>query len=230
MSEPLGQSPCIAGLVLAAGRSRRMGVLKQTLPWPMMSSALAKESTIVASAFDAIAPQCERMFVVVGRDADAVIEALGGRVFTRIEADSEVEMFASVRAGLRVISESSESNQRFGAVLLQPGDHPGVTARTIAALFDEHGKDPTRAIMPEHRGKGGHPALIPIDIARMIVAWELNSGGGGGLRQFWMDHANLRTRIAVEDPWCTVDLDTPADYESAHRAALAACKRSSSDF
>lgn len=223
MSAASGQSQRIAGLVLAAGRSRRMGVLKQTLPWSVLSEASGKDSTIVAAAFDAIAPHCEGMHVIVGRDADAVIAALEGRRFTRIDSDSEDEMFASVRAGLRAIVELADADEPVTALLLQPGDHPGVMKATIDRLLDAHAHDPTRAIMPEHRGKGGHPALIPIGIARTILEWGMTQTGGG-LRQFWIEHAHLRSRIEVDDASCIVDLDTPAEYEVAHQAALTAWK------
>ncbi len=164
------------------------------------------------------------MFVVVGCDANAVIEALGNRLSTRIDSDSDDEMLESIRLGMRAIIEATPSAPEFDAVLLQPGDHPGVARRTIDALFNAVRIEPHLAAFPEHAGKGGHPALIPMAIVRRIVDWKAQCSGG--LRQFWTDHHGLRQRVAVDDALCTLDLDTPADYQ----AALGALKRGSPDF
>jgi len=75
--------------------------------------------------------------------------------------------------------------------------------------------------MPEYNGKGGHPALIPMDIARRILQWARADGtpatarGQGGLRQFWIDHPELHRRLPVNDPSCVVDLDSPEAYQAA---------------
>jgi len=215
----------LAGLVLAAGRGRRMGALKQTLPWPPshLKPEAPHQSTVIASAFDAIAPFCQRLFVVVGGDAAAIVAALGDRSFVRVNADSDDEMFASIRAGFRAVLADADAG--FDALLLQPGDHPGVARCTIEALLAEFQRDKSRAVMPEHRGKGGHPALIPRSLLQPILdsgdamkgAGGGGGGGSGGLRQFWLDHPETRQRLAVDDPLCVSDLDTPADYAKSLR-------------
>jgi molybdenum cofactor cytidylyltransferase len=63
--------------------------------------------------------------------------------------------------------------------------------------------------MPTFSGTGGHPVLIPAELAFDIVLFE----GEGGLRQFWIDHAHRCIRQEVDDPGVVFDLDTPADYE-----------------
>jgi CTP:molybdopterin cytidylyltransferase MocA len=70
-------------------------------------------------------------------------------------------------------------------------------------------EQPGRAIMPTFGGVGGHPVLIAAGLAVDIVSYE----GPGGLRQFWIDHADRCIRREVDDPGVVFDLDTPADYE-----------------
>jgi molybdenum cofactor cytidylyltransferase len=216
-------------VVLAAGRAQRMGTLKQTLPWPpavethisnlesqasrTQPAPLHHRSTIIACAFDAIAPFCDRMFVVVGAHADDVLAALGDRAFTRVDADSDDEMLASIRAGLHAVLAHRHSDLPFDAVLLQPADCPNVVRATIEALLAAWRSDPDVALMPEYHGRGGHPALIP----RRLLSTILNHQGDGGLRQFWIDHASARRRLAVGDPRCVGDLDTPEEYQAAWR-------------
>src|SRR5690554_3115419 len=86
----------LIGVLLAAGRSGRMGRLKQLLPWPPVDG----ERPLVAAAFDAIAPACCAMVVVVGHEADAVLAALGERTFQSARVESGAEMLVSVKAGL----------------------------------------------------------------------------------------------------------------------------------
>jgi CTP:molybdopterin cytidylyltransferase MocA len=201
----------LIGLVLAAGRSRRMGRLKQTLKW---GRGGAGDATVVSSAFDVLAPFCSRMFVVVGEDVKPIVAALDARDFAQVASDSEAEMVVSVAAGLTAALQSHPAPI---AILMQPGDHPGVAPSTIQMLIGALRAEPLRAHMPEYRGKGGHPALIPVAIATEITRWaDLGAGrGSGGLRQFWIAHPHLCRRTPVDDPLCTMDLDTPEDYEHA---------------
>jgi len=219
-----GAVPRLAGLVLAAGRSRRMSTLKQTLPWPVQEQGAreSRSTTVVAASFDAIAPSCQRMFVVLGADAAAVVAALEDRAFTTVQGDSGQPMLDSVCTGLRAIMDERTNNElAFDAVLLQPCDHPMAAKRTIETLLAAHGHEPDLALMPEYNGKGGHPAMIPMDIARRILQWARIDGtpatapGPGGLRQFWIDHPRLHRRLPVDDPSCVVDLDSPEAYQAA---------------
>ncbi len=187
-----------------------MGTLKQVLPWPGHAN---RGGTIIASAYDAITPFCMCMHVVLADNADAITKALGDRPFARIVGDSDAEMMESVRAGVHAILVEVPV---FDAVLMQPGDHPGVARATVEAMLAAHQSDPTRAVMPEHDNKGGHPVLVPVSIAARLLEWRRP----GGLRQFWIDHPQLRTRLKVNDPLCTLDLDTPEDYDAARATLL----------
>jgi molybdenum cofactor cytidylyltransferase len=202
MSASDSTKPRLCGLVLAAGRSRRMGTLKQTLPWP------AWPSTVISSSFDAIQPWCQKMVLVVGADAQSVTAALGTREFIRVDADSDAPMFDSIRAGLRAIIDQTRTPIPGDAVLLQPGDHPGVARATIDGMLMAFAAAPSRAVMPQYRGSGGHPVLVPRSLIAPILAFD----GDGGLRQFWLDHPGLCIRMAVDDRLCVHDVDTPGDY------------------
>jgi molybdenum cofactor cytidylyltransferase len=189
------------GVLLAAGRSTRMGRPKQLLPWPPNSP---DAKPLVAAAFDAIAPVCGEMVVVFGNEADAVIAALGEREFGAVAVDGGAEMIASVKAGLAVARGIDPTAD----VLLHPADHPEVRRETLDLLIQIAAKQPGRAIMPTFGGVGGHPVLIAAELAVDIVSYE----GPGGLRQFWIDHADQCIRQEIDDPGVVFDLDTPADY------------------
>lgn len=191
------------GLLLAAGRSRRMGRTKQLLPWPGPDGP----STVVAAAFDSLAPVCDRMFVTLGHDAQEVCAALGDRAFERVMCDADAPMFASVRAGLERICQW---NPECG-VLLLPADQPGIARGTIEAVLAEAGRGGDGAVTPEYRGRGGHPAWL----SPAAIGIVLRDSGAGGLRGVWERHPTLRRRVEVDDPACARDLDTPEDYARA---------------
>jgi len=194
------QRTCIAGVLLAAGRSRRMGRLKQLLPWH-------RGRTVVESAFDSISPFCDcGMIVVAGHDANQIAAVLGSRPHAMVNSDSDAEMLVSVCAGLTHALDLSPTH-----VLLQPADHPDAPPHVVTTLTE---RAASRTLIPTYRGKGGHPACIPAPLIPRILEWR----DEGGLREFWLRHASLVERVEFPDaPAITRDLDTPADYEAARK-------------
>jgi molybdenum cofactor cytidylyltransferase len=198
-----------AGVLLAAGRSRRMGTAKQLLGVPAPGGG-SEPVPMVCASFDVIAPWCDgRVVVVLGHEADAVRTALGARRFVGVPTDPDADMMESVRAGLgAAIDRFPEA----GAMWLHLVDVPFVRAGTLTAVsaaFEAHGG--RVGVMPDHGGRGGHPALIPRAVAQEIMRWN----GAGGLRAFWTEHPGLRLRLAVDDPGVVRDLDTPEAYREA---------------
>jgi molybdenum cofactor cytidylyltransferase len=193
----------LIGVLLAAGRATRMGRAKQLLPWP----AAGGERPMVAAAFDAIAPACCAMVVVIGHEAESVLAALAERSFESVCADSAAEMLTSVKAGL----VAARSIHPTADVLLHLADHPEANRETIELLVRTSAEQPDRAVMPEFEGRGGHPVVIPAGLVSNILDFQ----AAGGLRQYWLDHADRCVRLAVDDRGVALDVDTPADYQFA---------------
>jgi len=192
-------SPRRIGVLLAAGRGRRMGGTKQLVDWPTADGV----KPLVAAAYDAIRPICDDMVVVLGHEAEAVAAALGSRPFDRAQSDPDAPMFESIRAGL----ESARAIDPDATIILQPADHPEVAASTLTAVTDWSLQRRVQAVIPEHQGRGGHPALIPASVAARI----LKSDCPTGLADFWSAHPDLCTRLPVDDPTILRDIDTPGD-------------------
>jgi molybdenum cofactor cytidylyltransferase len=193
-----------------------MGRPKQLLPWPpagsvpifgsekMGTDPLTATKPLVSAAFDAVAPSCCAMIVVLGHEAEQVRAALGDRKFVAVHVDSNAEMIHSVKAGLK----AAQSLHATADVLLHPADHPEVGRETLERLLQELAGQSGRAVMPEFEGQGGHPVIIPA----ALVPGILDAGAEGGLRQFWLDHPDRCTRLAVDDRGVVLDLDVPDDY------------------
>jgi molybdenum cofactor cytidylyltransferase len=193
-----------AGVLLAAGRGRRMGRLKQLLPWG--------ETTVVAGAFDALAGHCGAGVVLVaGDDAERISHALAGREHELVRGDSDAQQLDSARLGLRC----ALGLPRVRHVFLHPADHPVIPVPVLDTLLDQAG--PEIALIPTYRGRGGHPVLIPAGLAASIVSLPADAATRG-LRAYWESNPHLVQRVEFPDaPGLMIDLDSPDDYEAALR-------------
>jgi CTP:molybdopterin cytidylyltransferase MocA len=185
------------GVILAAGRGRRMGRTKQLVAWPVEGGA----KPLVAAAFDTISSACIEMIVVLGHERDAVAGALAPRLFHSVVSNPDAPLFDSIRAGLAAATRLDPA----ATVVLQPGDHPRVAPETLAALAAAARANPDQAILPEFCGRGGHPVFIP----PALVARLLVEDCPHGLGRFWTDYPQSCCRVAVDDPTVVEDIDTP---------------------
>lgn len=196
------------GLLLAAGRSRRMGTAKIFLPWPTASS----KQTILDSAIDGLTLLIEGGPLVVVTNHEnrtAIARALHDRNVVLVEADGDQPMFNSIRTGLAAMRGRSPE---LDGIWLHPADHPEISAATRSALIRAIDMSPDCAVMPEHEERGGHPVWIPAAwITRLL---DLNETTGG-LRAVWERHPEQVRRIPVDDVTAVLDLDTPEAYREA---------------
>lgn len=181
------------GVLLAAGRGRRAGGSKQLHPWVTPAGVVP----LVAASFDTIRPICDEMVVVLGHEASRVREALGRRSFRWVSGEPEAPMSESIRSGLRAARGAGTH------VVLHLGDHPAVSEATLTMLRAAARSSGGCAIMPEFRGRGGHPVIIPVGVAARLIDDPLP----GGVRGFWVQHPRLCRRIAVDDRGVVSDLD-----------------------
>lgn len=195
----------IATVILAAGRSRRMGRPKMSLPWKDGTALIAHMVSIFQDA------GAEPIVVVAGENYGFVEEHLRGlkvNILTSPET-TNAEMLDSVKLGLRSLERVAME-----AALIMPGDHPLLLPSTVRALCVAWRRMPDRILAPSFGGRRGHPLLIPNALWPEILAL----GEGLSLRDFLDRHeAHLET-LDVEDPGVRFDVDTPEDYENALRA------------
>nr|WP_290665750.1 selenium cofactor biosynthesis protein YqeC [Ardenticatena sp.] len=191
----------VAGVLLAAGLSRRFGRTKQLLDWhgiPMVAhvARLAQQA--------GLAP----IVVVVGHDAEQVAAAvmpLGVHVV--FNPDYAEGQATSVAAGVRALPAP------VGAACFLLADQPLLRPETIQALVQTHRRTGAAVVMPRHGGQRGNPVLFDRDCFADLASLRGDTGG----RVLFTRYASRTVTVPVDDPGVVIDLDTPDAY-AAHRS------------
>jgi molybdenum cofactor cytidylyltransferase len=201
MPEPLPGSQtktAIAGVILAAGLSRRMGQPKMILPWG--------ERTVIGKVVSTLQNAgVHTIIVVTGGTADMVEAALAGyRISTVFNpAYSNGDMLYSIQIGLASLPENVP------AALVALGDQPQVEEKTVSSMLDLYRQEEAPLIVPSFKMRRGHPWLIEKSLWMDIQ--KLNPPAT--MRDFFQQHNQLIRYLDVDTASVLNDLDTPEDYE-----------------
>ena len=189
----------ICAMVLAAGRSRRMGTQKLLLPY--------RGQALVAQVVDELLRSpVDQVFVVTGKDGKPILEALAGRrVHSVTNAHAENEMLHSVRCGLIAMPEEA------AAAMVALGDQPSITADLVAKLVRSFHATDRPIVVPTYEGKRGHPLLFAVHYRDEI----LTRHEGRGLRGLLEAHARDVFELEVATAAILEDIDLPEDYRRA---------------
>lgn len=191
----------ITGLVLAAGRSERMGTLKQLLPFGSVTLIEQVVRTLTRSRLG------KDVVVVLGHRAGEVAERISGLpVRFAYNPDPEGDMISSIRCGLAYIPPDQ-------AVLVALGDQPLVTTGIVDRLIAEYERRPEGMVLPEYRGKKGHPMIVS-PVYREEILFDSNPGGLKALRDRHTEEVRL---VSVDTDAVLFDLDYRGDYDEALR-------------
>jgi molybdenum cofactor cytidylyltransferase len=199
---PTGLPVAVAAIVPAAGRSERMGRPKLILPIGGMA--------VIARVVAALRQGGADPVVVVAAPADApggsvlADEAarLGARVV--VPPGPTADMRASIELGLDALDGASPP----GALLLAPGDSPGISPEAVARLIARFGADRPAIVVPTCAGRRGHPVLLRWDVALRIRRLP----AGVGVNAVLAAGAEEVVALELGDPGTLADLDTPEDY------------------
>jgi molybdenum cofactor cytidylyltransferase len=186
----------ICAIVLAAGRSRRMGVQKLLLPFG--------GKTVIAHIVDQLtASSVDEVYVVVGYQGKQVSEGLSGRPVSIVNnSNYKSGMLSSVRCGLHAISQQCK------AVLVALGDQPSVTMKLIDRMLQNFASTEKQILVPLYDGKRGHP-IICSAVYRDEILTHYNDIG---LRGLLHAHNEDIFELSVETSGVLSDMDLPEDY------------------
>lgn len=189
------RSGSVAGVVLAAGTSSRMG--RNKLLFDVSGEPLVRRTVRAA-----IAGGLDPMLVVLGHDAEAIRDALAPLPCRFVANPNYAEgMNSSVCAGFAALPPVVVA----GVVLL--ADMPLVAADMIGALVAQYRSGGAPLILSDYAGVNAPPVLID----RSLFSELLSEGKGCGKRL-----RRLHPELAATISWpaaSLADLDAPEDYE-----------------
>ncbi|PYS51019.1 MAG: hypothetical protein DMF68_05625 [Acidobacteria bacterium] len=190
----------ISAILLAAGRSSRMGAFKPMLPFGEGSVAEACIDNLLKGGV-------EEIVLVVGHRADEMHGRLKHlRILFAVNEEALSEMGVSVARGVEQVSHKSE------ALFIALVDQPAIPPEVIKFLITERERTGARLVVPEYEGRGGHPVLIDSSFREEL----LNLDRERGLRALIDAQRDEVLRVPVSTPYVARDMDTWDDYRSLY--------------
>jgi molybdenum cofactor cytidylyltransferase len=186
----------VAGIVLAAGSSTRMGRNKLLFP-------LEGETLLRRAAGRAIAAGLDPVVVVLGFEAERARAELVGLACRTVEnPDHERGINLSLRTGLAALPADS------AAAVVMLADMPFVTAGMLATLVERYRNGSEPLVISDYAGVNAPPMLYDRSLFAELQMMEGEGCGKQVVRRHRSEAAAL--------PWppeALTDVDVPEDYE-----------------
>jgi molybdenum cofactor cytidylyltransferase len=200
----------VAGVILAAGESRRMGFPKALLRY--------RDETFLDTLIGLFAARCQPVIVVLGAHSESIRERTLRPATFAINADYQRGQTSSMQCGLRAVPAEAEG------VLFTLVDHPAVAPATLDALLAVQVHIPRPPVrvprplvrVPRHGGLRGHP----IWFSRELIAEFLGLEENGAARDIVRSHAAQTEFLDVDDAGILADIDDAAAYSRLTGAPL----------
>jgi molybdenum cofactor cytidylyltransferase len=184
----------VAAIVLAAGRSSRMGAHNKLL------ADIAGQPMVRRVVEAALASKARPVLAVIGHQADEVRAALAGLDVTAVaNPDYATGLASSLKAGIRAVPAASD-----GALILL-GDMPRIVAEHIDRLVDTFAAAPENIVVPMHEGRQGNPVLWPRSCFPQLLQLE----GDAGAKRLIAAHGDRVSAVDLGTDAIFVDVDTP---------------------
>ncbi|MGA2632120.1 MAG: nucleotidyltransferase family protein [Terriglobia bacterium] len=187
----------IAGLILAAGESSRMGRDKALLIYCGQTFL----ETIIAMLREA---GIDRIAVVLGHHAEEIRQAANlAEVEVVINPEYRRGQTSSLQAGLRALDQPN-----LEGLVLCLVDHPTATSTTVRKLVESFRLSRAPVVIPTHQVQRGHPVLI----SRTLFDELLNLGPEQGANLVVHNYRDRTSFVEVDDGGILLDVDDDVAY------------------
>jgi molybdenum cofactor cytidylyltransferase len=188
----------LAGLILAAGESRRMGSPKALLDF--------EGETFLDRLILMLGGRCSPVIVVLGCQPQRIRAGLRCAELAAFVTNPDYQrgQLSSLQLGLAAVPPEAEG------VMFTPVDHPAVRPSTIARIA---GRFQTRQpdewlVVPRSQGRHGHPVCVVRDLIPEFLALAGNAQARDVIRR----HRERTVYVDVDDAGILKDVDDPESY------------------
>lgn len=187
----------VAAILLAAGKSTRMGCLKGILPW--QGTTLFEHQLEILEASN-----LSQIVIVTGYKSERFLKlAANYDVQTVLNTNYLKGKCSSILTGLRNINNEAE------AVLIAAVDQP-TDSLTIKRLIKTLQMTNSSIVVPVYGGKRGHPILFSTKIMTDLLSIQEETKG---LRSLFKKHQVYE--IPINHSLVEININTPSDYQKA---------------
>jgi len=192
----------IAGIILAAGESKRYGQPKQLLDW-------RGEAFVHAVARKALESGLSPVMVVVGANHEKVAAAVKDLdVMIAKNDDWQSGQGSSIKAGINALTSALlPMGEGIGGVIFLLTDQPQITPSIIQALVEKHAEGLYPIVAPMVLDQRANPVLFDQSVFQDLLGIE---GDVGGRAVF---HKHAVEYLPWHDDRMLLDVDTPEHYQ-----------------
>jgi molybdenum cofactor cytidylyltransferase len=183
----------VAAVILAAGRSTRMGANK-------LIADLGGKPLIRRTCEAILASRARPVLLVTGHEPEKLAECLDRLDLVRVCNPRHAEgLSTSLIAGIAALPDEAV------AALICLGDMALIKASTLDRIIESFEREACAgAIVPACGGRWGNPVLL----SRKLFGLVTTLVGDAGARKLLQGRGDVRV-LAVEDPAILIDADTP---------------------
>lgn len=196
-THPLAGQNMISAIILAAGKSVRMGQSKLLMSWG--------NTTVLEKVIQTIQDAgIEDIILVTSneiRDTSYQLSITNYQLQITIN-ETKQEMLSSIQLGLQ--NQKTESE----ATIICLGDQPQIESRSVRAVCEAYQKNKSNLVVPSYQNRRGHPWLVAKPFWDEILKMKANQTP----RDFLNKHADEIEYVNLDSPTILQDIDTPEDY------------------
>lgn len=194
----------VFAMILAAGRSRRMGRPKQVLRY--------RDGTMLEAVIDAVLESSlDGLVVVVDQATETFLEGhLPERCATALNPDPESEMLTSAQIGSRRIAAEFGPATDDGIMVLL-ADQPQISGGVLTTCAEAYRlpRKPPGILIATYGGRRGHPTVFSIEMLAEIEEWSDDRG----LNALAGSHPEAVRELPITTCPAPIDVNTPEDYD-----------------
>ena len=187
----------LGGLILAAGKSQRMGKPKLLLEF--------FGRTFLEHVYEeAIQSALSEVRIVIGHDSERIQSRFPNlKDKMLINPHYDQGQLSSIQCGLRHFRQN-----KIDGVMVFLIDHPFVNRTLIDKLIKRYNKCGCSIVIPSYRRRRGHPIIF----AESLFDELLNAPADRGAVSVVRRHEREILHVEVDNPGVLIDIDTPEDY------------------